>query len=567
MKPLLWIAFSSLAIAAPKPDFTGEWRLAVAKSQFARQQPPQSKVVQIDHRDPVLIMKILEVANGSPAEGTMFYSTDAVERTNDVLGNAMKAITKWDGAVLEMRTPGKFGPNDILLLDRYELSADGRTLTVKRHFEGRSPQGEMTPQDQVLVHELVPLRAGVAKAEITPSESMPMYGYSNRACGPSNGVHDPLMAKVLILESALTRMAIVTLDLGSIVSAKLHQRVAEELKIPVLLLAASHTHSGPMFLPSAQTPTSALGQTPGAPAYREQMENKVFDAIAKASQAMFEARLRTGRGEARLGYNRLVKREHGRARAVFDNLERVPYGPLDPEFQLLEVHDLSGDARALLVHYAVHSVVLGPSNCKYSADFPGAMQGALEAAIPGVQAMFVQGGAGDINPLFLGRAKDEEKDFAQVDRMGRLLAAEVLKSRNGMRFDTQTSLPISAKSASMRFADRWDKDRTHEIGVSTVLIGREIAIATLPGEAMHKLQTTWKEQADVPFALFYGYTYANGGVWAGYVPDLRTAAYGGYGGDSTVTRVEPGAGERIMQQHLIHLFGLRGMWLSQPGAP
>jgi hypothetical protein len=466
-----------------------------------------------------------------------------------------------------MRTAGKFGANDISLADRYELSADGATLTLRRHFEGASPQGPMPAQDQVLVHERVPLRAGTAKVEITPSESMPMYGYSNRACGPSNGVHDPLMAKVLVLESALTRIAIVTLDLGSMVSDKLHREVAGKLKIPILLLAASHTHSGPLFLPSTQTPTSLAGQTPGAPAYREQMEQKVFDAIERASQSMFEARLRTGSGAIQLGYNRLVKREHGRARAVFDNLERVPYGPVDPEFQLLEVTDASGNAKALLVHYAVHSVVLGPSNCKYSADYPGAMQAAIESAVPGVQAMFVQGGAGDINPLFLGRAKDEEKDFAQVDRMGKLLAAEVLKARVSLRTVSQTSLPLQAKAATMRFGDRWDKERTHEIGILTVLIGREIAIATLPGEPMHKLQTMWKEQADVPFPLFYGYTYANGGVWAGYVPDIRTAAYGGYGGDSTVTRLEVGAGERMMQQHLIHLFGLRGMWLSAPGAP
>lgn len=567
MRPVLFLACISAALSAAQPDFTGEWRLVPARSQFARQQPPSSRIMQIDHRDPVLILHMVESANGRDTKGTLFYSTDGAERTNDVMGNPMKARTKWDGNVLEMRTTGRFGSNDISLLDRYELSADAATLTLKRHFEGSGPQGPMPAQDQVLVHERVLLKAGVAKVEITPAESMPMYGYSNRACGPSNGVHDPLTAKVLVLESALTRMAIITLDLGSMVSDKLHHEAAAKLKIPILLLAASHTHSGPLFLPSSQTPTSLAGQTSGAPAYREQLEKKLLDALEHASQNMFEARLRTARGSLQLGYNRLVQREHGRARAVFDNLERVPYGPVDPEFQLLEVTDARGEAKALLVHYAVHSVVLGPSNCKYSADYPGALQAAIEAAVPGVQAMFVQGGAGDINPLFLGRAKDEQKDFAQVDRMGKLLAAEVLKTRASLLPLTHASLPIHATATALRFKDRWEANRTHEIGITTVLIGRDIAIATLPGEPMHKLQTLWKEQADVPFPLFYGYTYSNGGVWAGYVPDLRTAAYGGYGGDSAGTRLEVGAGERIMQQHLIHLFDLRGMWQTSPGAP
>lgn len=42
--------------AAPRPDFSGEWRLLIDKGEFARQTPPQSRIVQIDHRDPTLII-------------------------------------------------------------------------------------------------------------------------------------------------------------------------------------------------------------------------------------------------------------------------------------------------------------------------------------------------------------------------------------------------------------------------------------------------------------------------------------------------------------------------------
>src|SRR5437588_2923606 len=95
------------------------------------------------------------------------------------------------------------------------------------------------------------LEAGVAKVDITPSFFGPMYGYANRKCGPANGTHDPLFAKALVLRAGDSRLAIVTLDLGSIVSANLHRDVAARLGIPVLLLSASHTHSGPLFLPPA----------------------------------------------------------------------------------------------------------------------------------------------------------------------------------------------------------------------------------------------------------------------------------------------------------------------------
>lgn len=560
MRFLLLFVMSTMLGSAAKPDFTGEWRLLPGQSNFVRQAAPRQNFVQIDHRDPTLVIQIYEEDARGKVSGTGFHSTDGVDRVNDVLGNAMKSVTKWNGSVLEMRTTGNFGSNEIMLLDRYELDANGRTLTVKRHFEGRSPQGEMPPQDQTLVHELVTLRAGVARVEITPSGSMPMYGYANRACGPSNGTHDPLHAKVVVLESALSRIAIVTLDLGSMTSDRLRRDVAEKLHIPLVLLASSHTHSAPAFLPS-------LSSSQNNAEYLAELEKKIFEAIRRASESMFEARLSVGRGSVQLGYNRLVRRGHDRTRAVFDNLERIPYGPLDPEFMLLEVADAAGNPKALLVHYAVHAVVLGPKSCKFSADFPGAMQSAIEAAVPGIQAMFVQGGAGDINPLFQGRAGDATQDFAFVDRMGNLLATEVLKARTSMQAMTQRSLPIRSSSALMTFSDRWEKSRTHEIGLSTVLIGRDIAIAAIPGEPLHKLQTTWKQQADVAFPLFYGYTWSNGGEWPGYLPDIRSAAYGGYGADSTATRVEVGAGDRILQQQLSHLYGLRGFWLATPGQP
>jgi hypothetical protein len=403
--------------------------------------------------------------------------------------------------------------------------------------------------------ESLPLRAGVARVEITPATFTPMYGYANRKCGPANGTHDPLFAKVLVLASGDSRMAIVTLDLGSVVAENLRQEVAAKLGIPVLLLSASHTHSGPLYIDRG-----------GDAGYLAEMEKKVFGAVREAAAAMFPARLALGRGSLQAGYNRLLLRDDGRARALFDNPERIPYGPVDPEFTLLRVEDAGGAPRALLVHYACHAVVLGSTNCKYSADWPGAMMAKVEADMPGVQCMFVQGGAGDINPLFMGRTGKEELDFVPVQKMGELMASQVLRAAAQVHPAAENRYPIQSTSEVLTLKDRWDKTAAVEVGITTVLINREIAIAATPGEPLHKLQTRWKREADVPFPLFYGYTYSAGGVWPGYIPDLRSAAYGGYGADVT-TRVEVGAGEKIMEHHLINLYRLRGMWRDSPGRP
>jgi hypothetical protein len=406
------------------------------------------------------------------------------------------------------------------------------------------------------------LKAGVARVEITPATFMAMYGYANRKCGPANGIHDPLFAKALVLQAGDARLAIVTMDIGSMVSDNLRRDVAAKLNIPVLLLSASHTHSGPSFLPYGSSPSSDAA----ANAYLAELERKVFSAVQEAAGAMAPVRLAAGRGSLQLGYNRLLRREDGRARALFDNLERVPYGPVDPEFVLLRVDGMDGAPRALLVHYATHAVVLGPTSCKYSADYPGVMQTQVEREMKGTQVMFVQGGAGDINPLFMGRSGVEEQDFKVMQTMGELLAAEVLRANKTVKPIDPAPPAIQSRSEVLTFQDRWEKNQTVEVGITTLLINRQIAIAATAGEPMNKLQRIWKEQAEVPYPLFYGYTYSAGGTWPGYIPDLKTAAYGGYGADVT-TRVEVGAGERIMLRHLTNLYDLLGMWHDKPGRP
>jgi hypothetical protein len=203
------------------------------------------------------------------------------------------------------------------------------------------------------------------------------------------------------------------------------------------------------------------------------MEAKVFKAIESASQSMFPAKLNIGRGSIQLGYNRLLLRDDGRARALFDNLERVPHGPVDPEFTLLRVDDAEGRARALLVHYAAHAVVLGPTSCKYSADYPGVMQRTVEKQLAGTQVMFVQGGAGDINPLFQGRSGKGDDDFRVMEKMGEHLAAEVVRTNKNVQPVPADS--IRAKSELLTFADRWERDKSLEVGITTVLIGPHIA--------------------------------------------------------------------------------------------
>ena len=60
------------------------------------------------------------------------------------------------------------------------------------------------------------MKAGVAKADITPPLGVQMWGYFDRVKG-DQGILDPLYARVLVLEAGDKRLAYVDLDLGGVV--------------------------------------------------------------------------------------------------------------------------------------------------------------------------------------------------------------------------------------------------------------------------------------------------------------------------------------------------------------
>ena len=58
------------------------------------------------------------------------------------------------------------------------------------------------------------LKAGAATVDITPPTGYALWGYAARHDAPSEGVHDPLHARALVLAVGEQRLAIVSLDLG-----------------------------------------------------------------------------------------------------------------------------------------------------------------------------------------------------------------------------------------------------------------------------------------------------------------------------------------------------------------
>jgi neutral/alkaline ceramidase-like enzyme len=387
-------------------------------------------------------------------------------------------------------------------------------------------------------------RAGVARVDITPPVGHEMGGYSDRKHG-STGVHDPLYATVLLIESGDDALALVACDLRSFVSARVGELAKQKFGVQATIINVSHTHSGPL--------TWELRSS-----WYSEAEEKMVEAIGRAKAAMFPAALETATGQIYLGFNRR-KIVDGRATMWWRNAEKLPSHPLDPTVNVLQVKDEEGKTRAVLVNYACHPSVLGPDNYEYSADFPGAMKRFIEAQIPGATALFIQGGAGDINPY-----RDKEPvsgpGFQAVEEMGGALGKFVVSILGKAR---PVSGPLRTWSEVLEVRNRWKPAEAIPIGWTVGTFGNSLCFAAFPGELFVEHQLAFREKAECSSPMLFGYSYSAGGVWAGYIPTILASVEGGYGADYNTT-VEVGTGERLVDRAVVKIFELRGLLKKLP---
>lgn len=137
---IVTMALSMMAVAADKPNFSGEWTLDATKSDLGPMPPPSSMTRKVDHSEPALTYT-QQTTGGQNGDQTvtMKYSTDGTETTNDLMGNPLKTTAKWDGSALTIVGKADFQGNELTLTDKWTLSDDGKVLTDALHIE--SPQG------------------------------------------------------------------------------------------------------------------------------------------------------------------------------------------------------------------------------------------------------------------------------------------------------------------------------------------------------------------------------------------------------------------------------------------
>lgn len=382
------------------------------------------------------------------------------------------------------------------------------------------------------------LQAGVGITTITPPLGVEMSGYGYYLQRRCDGVMSDLSSKALVLDDGNTRVAIVANDIIGVdrdITSKTRALVGENTEIPPghILLACSHTHSGPatIFLRGC----GAVDQP-----YVEMLIRLMASAVMMANSALEPVTMRVGSGHLNnLSHNRVVQD-----------------APIDPEVGVVSFYREDGQPLAVLTNFSCHAVTLGGSNTKISPDYCGVTSNIIESVFPGSKMLFLQGSCGDVNPRMRGTPEptgtllagevlktlvtsDEVENVTlsavskeiglplvppDISEVRRALEANraKLESRDtkGGEFVEAKFLTDWAESMLKRLANEPETKLTTEIQV--IKIGN-IALACNPSELFTEFALKIKQRAKMKT---FNIGYANDFV--GYIPDRGDFERGGY---------------------------------------
>jgi len=405
-------------------------------------------------------------------------------------------------------------------------------------------------------------RAGFAKADVTPTAPMPMWGYGDRHDVLSQGVRDPLYAKAVVVEAGDQKAALVGLDLGRSPDAEAMERIRAAVKeasgVTVVMISGSHTHHGPV-IELRDMEGMGKGKFDAAVAYVAELEQKLIAVINEAAGKVQDARIGWGSAVVPMNRNRHKKFEPK---------------PTDSELSVIRFDDLEGKPIAVMVNFAAHPTMLPGEDLRFSAEWPGQMMYHVEEAL-GADTGFLQGAAGDMscNP---------PEGSKGIEDFGKAIGAEVVKIAEAIEtkvpetpaiqgtdedfhYDTRVPLdnPITKALLGKAFFPELAEAAAHTMKgdkitphLTTVLINNELFLVGGSGEFFCDHSNRLKERAWGVKAIFVG--YCNGHHM--YFPTIEATSVGGYGADASVSWVPVGAGEEMMNKALVNLYSMLGKY-------
>lgn len=257
---------------------------------------------------------------------------------------------------------------------------------------------DSSPQKKDTNHQS--LNVGWAKVNFTPKSPTPMAGYGVRRGALYTSVQDSIYVRAVVIESGVTKAAIVVADL-LIIPPAVTEQLKAKLKatgIPFeqVYLGATHSHNS-----MGGWSEGIVGKLFGGE-FNEANVTWIADAIVKAVQLA-----QKNVQPASIGYHELADTARVKNRAFKE-------GTIDPYLRTVQFIRQDGQ-KALLCSYAAHSTIMSSDNMALSRDYPGVLIDSLEHGEANF-AIFMSGAVGSMGPKIEGDS-DEIKVTAEADSL------------------------------------------------------------------------------------------------------------------------------------------------------
>lgn len=252
------------------------------------------------------------------------------------------------------------------------------------------------------------LLAGAAVRDITPPASVALYGYPH-VRRISSGVHDPLLASVLVLRTDSGAVVLASLDvlmMAPPLARALRNAVAQAAACSAdsVLISCTHTHSGPVTSQLIGWSDDKTIPAPD-PDYLVWLGRQLVAATVEACSVTVPAALAWTAADATgVGGNRLSAD-----------------GVTDPECGLLAVRAAGGGSwLALVMIYGMHPTILHEDSTLVSSDFPHYTRLHIAEQVGcGVPVLYHSAPCGNQSP----RRHVAAQTFGEAERLGRKLGA------------------------------------------------------------------------------------------------------------------------------------------------
>lgn len=426
------------------------------------------------------------------------------------------------------------------------------------------------------------LQVGAATTVITPPLGVPLAGYYHER--GSDGVHDDLYSRALVLEKDGVKTALVSLDL---IRTRRHfvqqarELIEQQTGIPGahVMISATHAHTGPILPSLDPRVTSRNAPSEVALSYVQSLPALIARSVQLANDKLQPAQASSVIGhEPSLTFNR---RFHMKDGSVGWNPGRMnpdiiqPAGPIDPSVPVVFFETPEQSPLATYVNYSVHLDNVG--GLKISADLPYTLTESLAKFLGDDHVtLWTAGTCGDLNHINVHWERPQ-KGNENAARMGLVLAGEVLGNWANLEpvadgplriRSTMVQLPLAPINAAdvaaaketirtgndkgrenfMKLVNAYKVLDVHnrqgeplEVEVQVVALGNDLAWVSLPGEVFVQLGLDLK--LDSPFKQTMIAELANGSI--GYIPNRRAYPQGAY--EVVSARCAAGSGEMLVQ--------------------